>query len=251
MKHRLTKDVPAAALAAALVLGVSRASGADTVELFDKGPTDLEFYAGVDGLGQGAEARSFGAEWVLGFGLTERLSAYLSGTHAANADLARTEHSEHLGLFSTISDGPHVDCDLGIELGADGSAAAGGAFIELNLDREPDLAATGLYVRLGAELYGRGPEEQGPSPGTALSAVVGGYVTLASVHQILLELDGIWHPRPGPGEARRDPGAARIGYNVTVADSLELINEVAVDVPLSDETWAWGGFTGFIATFGL
>ena len=77
---------------------------------------------------------------------------------------------------------------------------------------------------------------------------IGAYATLAQRHQLLVEYDMAWLPDHLAGEAAMAVGGVALGYNVSVADELELINQVAPDVPQAPDSLSASVMTGFIAT---
>ena len=126
--------------------------------------------------------------------------------------------------------------------------------LELNIDRDPDQLSFGSYLRLGLPVYGRTlvvdpATEQTRSDLTYhTEGTIGVYATVAEVHQLLLEYDMAWLPAHLEGEAATSVGGVALGYNVSVADELELINQVALDVPAAGDSLSVGVMTGFIAT---
>jgi len=83
----------------------------------------------------------------------------------------------------------------------------------------------------------------------ALEATLGAFTTLNERHQLLLEVDGAYRPAPGPSELRLQLGGAAVGYNLVLSESIELINQVFIDLPQSaSEPIAVGVMLGFVAT---
>jgi hypothetical protein len=136
--------------------------------------------------------------------------------------------------------------------------------VELNLDAKPDLALCGLYLRAEEALEGRDDSvEDNPAtdadetrekytfaPTTALT--VGAYVTIAEIHQILVEYDIAFHhglndaPEGKPEVVEH--GGVALGYNVVVSENFEILSQVSVDIPNSGEKVAAGFMVGLIAS---
>lgn len=219
---------------ALFLLGLPLARAADTVEPFDAGAFDLESYVTVDALGQPA-ARGVTGALVLGYGLADRLSA----TVALELEEASVTGVAS-GVVATTLDTDHLDLDLLLSLGAGPPSlrtlelAPG---IELNLDRSPDLASHGLYLRLALPL-----EAPLTDPARALQvrleAVAGAYLTLVTSHQLLLE-----HESSFDG-----PGTLALGYNVTVDARWQLVSAVQLGLPSAGAPATVGLVVGVIVT---
>lgn len=195
----------------ATLIAPSAARAIDTVEPFGAGVSDVELYVGGEGLGRRGEA-ALVSSFQLGYGVTERVSAYVNGS-ASGALRA--------GAYATALDTTHVDLDLFLDYGTTGDATGAASGVELNLD----LGGLGLFATAWAELHD--PLE--------LEIVVGLVATVAEGHQLLLGCD----PR-----AR----AVAAGYNVTLHDGVELINEVGVELPPDGGDAAFSLSTGVLLT---
>ncbi len=229
-----------------MLWGVS-AGAADTIEPFDPGLSDVELYAGFEGLGlRRAEQGAF-AEGVLGYGITPAMSMYLAPSFAADGYLTGVGPGFELGAFGTPVNTHHLDLDVGLGVATDGEVLAYAPYLELNLDLEPDLELAGLYVRGGLDVFGVVDDAGEPATEWGTNGSAGAYVTLAERHQVLVELDATWVADPEPDTPHTEVGGLHVGYNVQVLDHLELINEVSADVPQTGEAWSFGFFVGFIA----
>ncbi len=252
MSGTRTQTVPSIAAAVALLALPSYARANDTVETWDVGATDVDFYLGYDGIGAPRDERATSADLMLGYGLVPNLSAYLGATIEADMDLA-AEPTVYLGVFGTLVDTDHVDFDLFLDVSAGGpglSSAEIAPSFELNLDASPDLATWGGYLRAGLVAYGRAEDEnpEAGSVGVALDLNPGVYVTVADGHQVLLEYDMRLHANPEEDEEAVSVGGVALGYNVTLSDALELITQAHVSIPTGGEGAAGGVVVGFIAT---
>lgn len=233
------------------------ARAADTVETWEVGATDLDYYVGYDGLAlDDAVQGCIWSDIMLGYGLVEGLSAYVGLTFEADGQLADRAAQAYFGVFGTPLDSDHVDLDLFLDFavgGPDDDALHVMPSLELNLDLEPDLQLAGLYVRSGLHLSGtqtHGPTSGGSSPGgpdAHVELAAGAYWTVAQGHQLLAELDGSY-PVVSETEEGLEIGGLSLGYNVEVHRSLELISEVGVDVPEDDELLSGSVMLGLIAT---
>jgi len=230
------------------------AQAADTIEAWARGATDVDFYLGMDGLGRRVTDRSLGADVMYGYGITDGFAVYLGATLGADGRLQNGAGSLYTGLFGTPLDGDHLDLDLllNFELagqGHDQLAVAPG--FELVYTSHPEMLGWGLYLRGFALLAGAqsDPDGQRQAVHLALETTLGAFVTLAERHQLLLELDGAFRPARGPTDPRWELGGAAVGYNLVLSESVELINQVFVDLPQGRaEPVAIGLMIGFIAT---
>lgn len=241
-------------LFAAALARPARAS--DTTETFDPGATDIELYATADGLGRAAAERAFSADLVLGYGVMERLSAYLGTTLLGDGTLGSGAAQPFLGVYGTPLETDHIDIDLFLGLAvADGSLHVAPAF-ELNLDSDPTLLGWGLYLRGGVDLSNRrlpahthDGEQLLSGLAWSADATLGAYWTVHERHQLLLELDAAFQLAPGPDERAAELGGVALGYNVGVHEAIELITQVWLDLPQEPaEPPALAATAGFIAT---
>lgn len=174
----------------AVLLFAPGAESADTIETFDAGAFDTEFYVGAGGFALEREERTLGANTVLGYGLLDRFSGYLAFGVETNTYLAEGHSGAAFGLFGTVLDTDHFDADLYGDIAADGEAMseiAATPGLELNFDLRPDQALWGLYARVEASFTG---EEKETKPGEdpeyetnqTTNHTFGTYVTIAERH---------------------------------------------------------------------
>lgn len=232
---------------------ISRA--VDTVETWDVGATDVDFYTAYDGLGLNRDQRTLASEITLGYGLIERLSAYLGA--ALNTDEAFTTGTGEvfLGLFGTPIDSEHIDLDffLDFRLGGEGfSEFQIAPAVELNFDLAPDLQLWGMFINMSVPIYSQSftnaENEEVEQTATHVETIIGTYITIARRHQLLLDFQMALRPMAPNGEQQVEIGSLGIGYNVFVCDSIELISEVRLDIPQDDEELSVGFILGLIAT---
>ncbi|MBI4955884.1 MAG: hypothetical protein HY908_27945 [Myxococcales bacterium] len=247
---------PLTALLCALVASAaSAARAADTTETWEPGAADVEVHVGVEALGLDREARTPWSDFVVGFGVVERLSLWLAVSATADAGFDTVHATPALGLFSTPLESDHVDLDLGIDLqvGDEEDHLRATPMVELNLDLDPERSSAGLYARAGVALHGvelrdphGTPHER--STGVALEWSPGLYVAAAPGHELLAECDFGYHAESAHDGHRFEVGGVALGYNATLVDAVELVSELSADVPQADERWAFGVGVGFIAT---
>ena len=244
---------------AALLLTGGEARAVDTLETFEVGATDLDFYQGFDGIGRQKGERSVFGELMLGYGLVDGLSAYLGASLEGNDQLARGAASLYLGIYGTPLDTDHVDLDVLMDVSSGGEGFRELQItpgMELNFDLVPDLALWGIFMRAGLPLHSR---ETAPAAGGAearhelvvpLEVSLGTYFTPREGHQLLLEADAVFHADPAAGEEAVDVGGVALGYNACLSRdcAIELVNQVYLDVPQGAEPLAMGVMTGFVAT---
>jgi hypothetical protein len=238
-------------------LGLSHpARAADTVEPFDVGVSNLELYTGYDGLGTTFSDQALMGDFLLGIGVLERLSLYLGTTVEGYRRMRAGDGTVNLGVFGTVLDTRHVDIDLVLGLGLGGPGFRGvnvSPAFEINLDREPDLRAYGLYLKGAAVISVSAADPEEGEQAVFLHhyvTTVGAYLTLGPKHrhQLLAEFDVGFHPDAGDPERRVDIGGIAVGYNVVLHERLELITQLCVDIPQGDEKAAVGLLAGIIVT---
>jgi hypothetical protein len=215
-------------------VGAGAARAADTLEPFDRGAFDLEYYFAYQGAGRAQIARSLGAELVLGYGITDRLSIYSGAGIGGDEQLSSGTGLAYFGAYGQLVDTDHLDLDLGLEFSAEGrsmSALVGTPiYLELNVDHAPDMSTFGAYSRLGVGLGGD-VEVEGGDLVVDLQLEVGAYLTLAGRHQILLELVSQFPMYNADAELDPFVDTLALGYNVVISDKAEIISEVAMLMP--------------------
>jgi hypothetical protein len=225
---------------------------ADTIETFDPGAGDVELASQLEGVGRAGTDQALGSAMLLGYGLAERFSAYVASSLSADGSLAGAQTELNLGAFGTPLDTDHLDLDLILDLILAGTGMGGWTVapaLELNLDREPDLAAYGLYLRAAAAIAPRaaGPERAGGRQ-LDLGLSLGSYWSPSPRAQLLLEVDATVHEEPDPGAPALERGAVALGLNLLLGENLELITETRYDLPQRGEVGSAGFMVGVIAT---
>ncbi len=233
-----------AGLAVLLLLAVSSAPAlaVDSLELFDPGVSDFEFYLSLSGVGQDESA--VGAETVLGIGITDCLSGQIFASGEANQYLEGAAAEFGFGIFGTPVDTDHLDLDTGLNVATGGGAHGDFAlapFIEINLDSDPEMLGYGAYLVVEEALSGSGATIM---PVTALT--LGAYYTVKDGHQFLAAFDVTFNHR-NADERNTDVGSIALGYNSALTDNIELITEVSFDIPQDDDDFGAGFVIGFIA----
>lgn len=242
-------------LGCASILVAESARAADTVETWEPGAADVDFYLGAEGLGAKRAESSVYSDLMIGFGLVPRLSTYLGTTLQGNGLLAAGEATLYLGVFGTPIDTDHFDLDLFLDVsngGAGFSRFEVAPSVELNFDLDPDMGSWGTYLRLGSPMYGLSRETDSALAEEHLTAWSfsinpGTYLTLAEGHQLFVEADMALHG-PMVDAHPVDLGGVALGYNAVSSERLELITQTYLDVPQAGERLTAGVMVGFIAT---
>lgn len=256
MKPKL--HIIALLLAAACLPGTTTTTlAADTLETWDAGAGNIDFYVSLDGMGRSLQEQGVAGDMLLGWGVADRLSTYLSVSLAADGALADGDAGLGVGLFGTPVDTDHLDLDLLLDLSAGGAGLRElslGPALELNFDAAPDQASWGAYVRAGLAITGRVAGDDGSAKMAAGSGrlvdrvlTVGSYRSLGPRRQVLLEYDVTWHDEPEAGSPTIDRGGLALGHNLRLGDSLELITQGRWDVPQGGQPGGVGFTVGFIA----
>ena len=86
----------------ALVLLPTSALAADTVETYDSGTINIDFFLGVDGFNHSDDRRLVFSDMMVGYGIANNFCSYAGVTlHGDGPTL--TGHSDlYLGLFATL-----------------------------------------------------------------------------------------------------------------------------------------------------
>ncbi len=238
-----------------VTLGIAiPAVAVDTVEVWDVGATDMELYFGSAGLGAPPAERESMFDMLIGYGITERFSAYFGTTMTADGNLAAGGNEQSVGAFANLRDGEVVDLDLMLNIGSDGeNGMSVQPACEVNFDLEPGLGQAGFYTRLGLNRSPRGAVGKAGvyravGVDSDVELVFGGYRNVSSNGQLLLEFDLVRHDSPHHGENNWEIGGLALGYNFTVAGAVEMIAELSHDLPQHGEHRTWGLSVGFIST---
>jgi hypothetical protein len=247
-----------------LVLGGGGARAADTIETYDAGAVDVEFYFGTDGQALGPYEKTLYASASVGYGLIDRLSGYMALGIETNESLGDGAGGFSFGLIGTPVDTAHFDLDLFVDVGVGGAGLADATAtpgFEVNVDLLPDQGIWGVYFRLEDTLAARDDsrEDDPATPDVDESRTkftltretghtFGTCVTIQERHQLFLEhyMNAASHPERG--QPKMDGSAFALGYNVAVHDALELVTHADFHVPYDDHDFAWGLMVGLIAT---
>lgn len=244
-------------LVTALLGHLRAATAADTVEPFGIGASDVELYLGVEGIGLDRYEKTLFGDILLGYGLLERLSAYLGTTLEANEAFGDGAATIYGGIYGTPVDLPHFDLDLFLSISGGGPGLSELRLtpaVELNGDVDPDMRSFGVFLRVGSSVFGRDVtplgDEASPTFKTAVDiwTTVGTCFTIRDRHQLILEVDMTFRPAPSVEERSVEVGGMAVGYNVILHDAIEMITQISFDIPQSGESFSVGLFTGMIVT---
>lgn len=247
----MRKLIPVNILLITALFIVFNLSAADTVETFDSGASNFEFYLGYGGIGLDKNQGAFSAEAVAGFGITERFSALISLSGEANEYFANGSGNAGFGIFGTVVDTDFFDLDLMFNSGIGFNYFGLAPGIEVNIDFKPDLALAGIYFRAEQLFEGRDEstennEKYAFAAQTGITA--GFYYSINESHQILLEYDMSFPNNPEKGESKHEIGGIALGYNAMITENIELISQIYYDIPQNDEKHSAGLSVGIIAT---
>jgi hypothetical protein len=231
-----------------------RAEALDTTEPYGERVVDAEYYLGYGGVGLAPVERELSHEFILGYGVGQRMSVYVGSNLTSDQQDFTTDTDLLIGVMVTVLDGSHLDLDLMLDLGApshDLKALRWAPSIELNYDEDPDMASWGAYLRAGIE----GRRERGEFARDARSwhqktdfgVNPGAYLRLSERHELLIEYDQTI--ALGKGRAADENGSGLgLGFNLLLSDSVELISQIHRDFPRSGNRARYGLSVGFIAT---
>ncbi|MCB9554971.1 MAG: hypothetical protein H6707_02630 [Deltaproteobacteria bacterium] len=234
-----------------MLLIASTARAADTTDVWAQGQFDIDLYMGVSGLGQAAQARTVNGELMLGYGIHHRLSSYLRVGLEGSDSLSVGTASIGFGLMVAAYASEHFDIDLFFEICAEEHLRIQPS-LEINVDSDDDLSGYGSYLRTGVAINGhRRSEALGQARSDVdyhINSEVGVYYTLARRHQLLVEFS--WDVHPQAQAQKGEIGGVSLGYNVALGRAIELISEIAIDIPGKNEQTAASLMLGLISTFG-
>jgi hypothetical protein len=236
-----------------LALIATQAHATDTIEAWDEGYWNLDAYVGYDGIGRGQENRALGTELMVGYGVTSSVAVSLGLTIAAMEAMKAAEAGTWLCVFYNALDTEHFDLDLATNLYAQGqglSTLGFNPFVELNLDSNNEMSGVGAYLRAGATLDGDADQGWQDTFGVGLGFTLGGYVTLAGDHMLLLEAETEVNPMAGGDETSARFSSVAVGYNLVLSGLAELITEVGMGLPTGGERLSGSVTIGAIFTIG-
>lgn len=236
----------------ALLSGTAVTQAADTVETWDVGATDVDFYMGMENLGLSKEEGAVFGDIMLGYGLIDRFSAYIGTTFQADRHLGQSEPQHYLGLFGTPLESEHVDLDFFLGFSSSASGASITPSFELNLDRDGDMSSYGVYLRTGVIFQGQPVDMEVTDSSAEVDKTIeinpGVYWSLSDRSQLLLEYSTGYLSTSPAEKDRWDTSHVHLGYNHTLVSEIELITEVNWALEKTDGVTPWGGFVGIIAT---
>ncbi len=239
-------------LAVCLVFTVCQpAWAADTIETWDQGAADFEIYFGTDEIGGPASEHKISSTALMGWGLAERFSAFMSLGTESDSFLNNSEGELDFGFFGTPLDTKNVDLDLGFILKLAGpglSETTATPFFEINLDSARQENPYGIYLRGMIDISGTYTENQQPIRNVDMNFTLGTFYTLYPGQQLFLEYDATFKDEPDPEESSFENGSLALGYNLMLNETLELITEARLNIPLENEKTSVGFFVGLIAT---
>lgn len=217
-----------------LLLLTLAAHALDTTEPFDMGFSDNEAYATVGGLGSGGDL-VLESEYLIGIGITDRLSSSLAVGTSTDHYLANAEWAIGAGLFLNVVDSDLFKLDIAAGLSTTGDFALG---TELNFDFE----RFGLQLTLEEAFANAANSETDVDLTTGIAPLL--YVSLSENAQLLTAVDfSVAHNGDG-----LQIGSAALGYNQVISDAIELITEVSLDIPQDSEPLTGAVSIGFVAT---
>lgn len=226
---------------------------ADTIEAWARDYWNLDAYVGYDGIGQAQDGRSLGMELMVGYGITDRLSLSLGMTVSAMEAMKAAEAGAFLGVFFTAVETEHFDLDLALYLYAEGAGLSSlgfNPFIEVNLDSDNEMKGVGAYLRAEAVLGGDANLGWSETFNAGLGFTLGGYVTVAGDHMLLLEVAAEVNPMAEGDETSARFAGVALGYNLVLSDLAELITEVGLGLPTGGEQLSGSVTVGAIFTIG-
>lgn len=200
----------------------------DTIETFDLGFTDFEYYNRTSDLTK--NNKTFTNEIHIGAGITPVFSSHISlSSEKTDNYLPVTSYS--FGFILTVLNTKNTDIDFYGELDSSYNTLIG---LELNYDLEDELKYLGFYLR---------PEIEFNNDYKIYKLLLGTYYSLNTSIQLLAEFDVY-----KIDSQNLETGNIAFGINYTLYDSIELINEFSIDIPHEDETTSYSVMIGFLAT---
>jgi hypothetical protein len=209
---------------------------------------------GMSRLGAGRVGAGVFGDLQVGYGVADRLSAYLGVTLQANGFLADAAPGLRLGAFTTLIDTDHFDLDLLLEFGGDGPGFSRVHVLpgtELNLDFDTALGRVGLYLRGGLRVAGQqiaGVAAPAYETTLQLQLTPGLSWSPREGHRLLVETGGLVHFACSEAPRHWEHAGVALGYNRVLSPQLELITQVSLTPRLEGGSPVFGVLAGFIAT---
>lgn len=188
---------------------------------------------------------------MLGTGLNSFLSGYLGVAIEGNKFFSNGSGGFFLGTFATLYSFNHFSLDVSLEAGLmDAFYATPG--IEINYDLAPDQQFMGFYLNVNEELTGRDTDtsETGDSakyvftPETELN--FGLYVSFFKGQQFHIRFDQRFRNNPLPNEHIYKIDALRFGYNIMIADGIQIQTELNYQIPQYNDNSRFGFRIGLV-----
>lgn len=210
--------------------------GADTVETWDTGATDIELYYDLSKFDGKNSLSNSSSNFLIGYGLIDNLSGYLS--HSISSFYTETSVSNTLnfGIFGTPVKKGSFQMDLFLDFESSGTLTP--AF-ELNYNLNPDMSGRGFYLR-GYIPVNSANEYK------FINSILGFYCTFSAAHQFLLEINVDYNDKLE--EDKFNANTISLGYNIGLVENFELITQLTLNVPKDDESPSGGFMIGFVST---
>jgi hypothetical protein len=224
--------------------------GADTIEPFDIGVTDYEFYMNLKNINNKKCKNRITGESVIGIGLTKRISTLVTYSIHTNEYFSSKKSDFSIGGFGNILNSKHVDLDLIFIAGSDGSLNPA---LELNLDLKDDLKSAGLYFYGGELISGEnftysGGKKMKSKRKYSLPGKIGAYYTISEKAQLLFEFNFEIKHFIGKDEKTFNTEGFAIGFNIKIHPTIEIINQAFIDIPQNNKKPKFSFMTGLIIT---
>jgi len=228
----MSKLIQTTFIALTLLLGfTSIATAVDTLETFDPGASDFEFYAGFSGIGLAKYEKGINTEILYGYGLIENFSATVTASFESNEYFGNGNAALGFGICGTPVDTDHFDLDLILNAAIEGGGLSDFSLIpalEMNFDLKPDQELWGMFL-IFEQTLASSDESVADDPATTadeskekfvfrpVSAItLGTYLTIAKDHQLLLQFDVEIPNNPEATKKDYTIGGIALGYNVVL-----------------------------------
>ena len=233
------KKLSAICAVAFATLFAGNAFALDTTEQLDYGVVEVAPTIGLANIHDGKPG--WLSDISLGYGVADFMTIYTNFTMESEISLAPAYFGFDFDLLTTLYDSENFDVDFHVDFAYGITITPG---FEFNYDSNNDMSGFGAYLKLDLPIYSAhfAAEDEVDEDGEVtkeevrtdfdLALGIGLYYTIMEGNQLFAE-GGLKVNQMAKklADKRTVDGYIAVGYNVEIAENIELISEVRVDIP--------------------